>query len=170
MKLRWAALALVVSVAAARAGDVRVTLRDGSVLVAEIEQVRGDVYTLQSPALGTVQIRSSDIQRIEMSAESAPRRAAAAPAQAPRDAIPSAAAPPTAEQLGAMQRRIVSDEAMMATVMRLQDDPQVQAILADPQIMEAVRAGDLGALSANPKLRALLDNPAVQDLNQRLGR
>ena len=59
----------------------------------------------------------------------------------------------------AMQQSIMANEQIMAMIMNLQDDPEIQAILQDPEIMNAVNAGDMNALLANPKFIKLMENP-----------
>lgn len=176
MKIRWTTLLLTLTAAAPLLADeVKLTLVDGSVIVAEIESLHNGNYTLTSRALGTMTVKASDIRRIEMTADAS----AARPVRKRHDKPADTSSPPPAApaavadqvdnpQVGTLQRRIVEDESLMAGVLSLQDDPQVQAILADPEIMAAIRAGDLSALASNPKLRDLLDNPAVQNLNRHL--
>lgn len=65
-----------------------------------------------------------------------------------------------------MQGALLADPANRDQVLSLQDDPAMKAILADPETMRAVQAGDLGALMADPKIRAMLENPTVRGLVQ----
>lgn len=158
------ALLAALSAAPASADAVRVTLTDGSVLVGELRARANGGYDLRSPSLGTVTLRQADIRRIEMGQGPAPQPAA------PQPAAPAAAAaePPATSQVEALQRRILADDSLAASVLALQDDPQVQAILADPALMEAVRTGDLNALAGDPKLLRLLDSPALRALGERI--
>ena len=63
-----------------------------------------------------------------------------------------------------LQARIQSDPQTMAAVQALRDNPQVQDVLADPAIAEALSRGDIAALLANPKIKRLADDPAVQQV------
>ena len=51
---------------------------------------------------------------------------------------------------------------------RLDCDPGalklIQAVLSDTALMDALRAGDLNAVTSNPKFMRLLENPAVQEI------
>ncbi len=76
----------------------------------------------------------------------------------------SAAAP----QLQELQKQMLDDPGIMALVMALQSDPEMQALLSDPKIVTAVQAGDIGALLADPRIMKLLDNPRVREIEERL--
>ena len=47
-------------------------------------------------------------------------------------------------------------------------DPEVQGILEDPSTIQAVNAGDIGSLTANPKFMKLLENPTIQDITKKM--
>jgi len=67
-------------------------------------------------------------------------------------------------QLPRIQEKLISDEAIFKKIQALQDDPDIQAVLSDPVLMDALRAGDLNAVTSNPKFMRLLENPAVQEI------
>ena len=78
-------------------------------------------------------------------------------------------APVAAEgEVKALQERMLADPQVLALIMALQNDPAVQEILSDPDLMGALQAGNFDALVANPRFRALLDNPKVQEIEKRL--
>jgi len=159
---RWTGVALLllgVASAPAPAGELRqITLNDGSVITGEIESAQGGIYTVRSPSLGRVTIRDSEIRSI------------AAPGAPPStDSGAPGALPPTGNpQLDAVQQRILADDSIMSSVAALQSDPQIEAVLNDPDIMEALRAGNIDALEHNPKFRSLLDDPALQEITRKL--
>jgi hypothetical protein len=53
---------------------------------------------------------------------------------------------------------------LLATVLALQDDPDVLAVLADPEITKAMVAGDYAALQNNPKIVALMHNAKMREI------
>lgn len=67
-------------------------------------------------------------------------------------------------QLPAIQERLVSDEAVFQKIQALRDDPDIQAVLSDPVLMEALKAGNLDTLISNPKFMRLLENPDIQEI------
>lgn len=76
---------------------------------------------------------------------------------------------PDPAQVMELQERMLGDEGIMALVMAMQSDPEVQALLSDQKVLEAVRTGDYGALLNDPRFRKLLDNPQVREIGKQLG-
>jgi hypothetical protein len=77
---------------------------------------------------------------------------------------PSAVTP----QVQELRERMLDDPGVMALILAMQNDPEVQALLSDPKIVAAVQAGDMGALLGDPRIMKLLENPRVQEIGQRL--
>jgi hypothetical protein len=74
-----------------------------------------------------------------------------------------------APQVQELQQKMLADDQTMALILSLQNDPEMQALLNDPVLLEAVAAGDLTALTANPKFMKLLDNAKVKEIQKRVG-
>jgi hypothetical protein len=77
-------------------------------------------------------------------------------------------AAPSADAPQSLQARIQDDPQVMSAVKALSDNPQVQDILGDPAIAAALSRGDLAALLANPKIKRLAEDPAVQDITRQV--
>ena len=77
-------------------------------------------------------------------------------------------AAPEAAQVQELQQRMLGDGEIMAIVAALQADPDVQAVLSDPKVVEAVLAGDLNTLLKDPSVIKLLNNPQVKEVARRL--
>jgi len=69
-----------------------------------------------------------------------------------------------AGQLPRVQERLMSDEAVLEKIQALKDDPDVQAVLNDTELMEALKTGDLNAVISNPKFMKLLESPEIQEI------
>lgn len=136
----------------------QITLRDGSVVIGEIDSLHNGTYSVRSPSLGTITVEDSAIERIE-----APGPAAARPES---KATPASA--PSNVQIDDLQRRILADDAVKNSVTALMDDPQFQEVLQDPEIMAAIRAGNIPALERNAKVQSLLGNPKLQEISKKL--
>lgn len=78
--------------------------------------------------------------------------------------VPSAVTP----QVQELQEKMLADPGIMALIMALQNDPEMQALLSDPKIVAAVQAGDIGVLLADSRFMKLLDNARVREIEQRL--
>ncbi len=138
----------------AGAGELsEIELRDGSVIRAEVVSLEGDHYTLRSESLGTFSLERSKVKAIRNQASLGATVGDSREAQAQAK-----------EQVRALQERIISDKQMMGTILSLQNDPDFQEVMSDPEIMNAVAAGDMSALMSNPKLQKLLEKPQVQDI------
>lgn len=76
---------------------------------------------------------------------------------------------PTSGQVQELQQKMLGDEQTMALILSLKDDPEMQALLNDPKVLEAVQAGDISALTANPRFMKLLENAKVREIQKRVG-
>ena len=72
-------------------------------------------------------------------------------------------------QVQELQQKMFADEQVMALILSLKDDPEMQALLSDPAALSAVQSGDLSALTANPKFMKLLDNATIKEIQKRVG-
>lgn len=140
----------------------RIVLGDGSVLVAEVVSLDDGWYTLRSASLGELRIAQERIARIER-VEPEPAIAAADPPAA--GARPEAVDP---QRVREIQGRLVEDGTSVAALLRLGSSPAMQAVLSDPELMAAVRRGDLETLRKHPKMRALMEDPDVAALTGRI--
>ena len=140
------------------AGELgQVELIDGSVICGEIVSSEGGIYTLKTSTLGTVRIEESNIRTIRFETpgnakgkENAFRR-------------------PTPEaQVHVLQQLMMGDPEIIRMIFTLLKDPDVQGLLQDPSIIEAVNAGDIEALTSNSKFMKLLENPTIQDITGKI--
>ena len=138
---------LGVTIGNALAGEIKeIELKDGSVIYGEIVSFGGGMFTVRSNNFGTVEIDESKIQAI-------------------RSRVPVAG---KGDQIQQIKQRMMSDKEVVQMILSLQNDPDVQKILQDPEIMKAVNSGDINALLSNPKFMKLLENPTIQDIRERV--
>jgi len=131
----------------ASAGELReFELKDGSLIYGEIVSFSDGVFTIRSESLGAVRIEESKIRAIRS-------RTSEVQGQ---------------DQIQILQQKMMSDEEIVEKILSLQNDPDVQSILKDPEIMKAVNGGDIDALLSNPKFMKLLENPAIQDIGKKV--
>ncbi|MFC1821866.1 hypothetical protein ACFL9T_04105 [Thermodesulfobacteriota bacterium] len=139
-------LFLIFSAAYASAGEMReVELDDGSVIYGEIVSLEGDLFTIKSDTLGLVKVKASKIRNIQM----------------------TPGTDGTRDQFQELQQSMMKDPEILKMIFSLQDDPEVQAILKDPAVLEAVSSGDIEALLSNPKILKLLNNPKIQEIGKK---
>lgn len=133
-----------------------IELVDGSRIQGEILGIQDGVYTVHTPTLGDLHVEQSNIVRIVYSGGASSESGASAPSSA-RDTE-------TASQIRQLQESLAQDPQTMASILSLQSDPQIQALLSDPAIAQAIQDGDYASLLANPKIQALENNQNVKQL------
>jgi len=140
------------------AGEIaEVELTDGSVICGEISSSEAGSYTIKSDTLGTVTVEESKIRTIRFGSSREPH-------VAKRDTMPN----PAELQIQALQQLLTGDPELLQMIFALLNDPDIQGILSDPSIIEAVNQGDIETLSANPKFMELLDNPEIEAITRKL--
>jgi hypothetical protein len=65
-----------------------------------------------------------------------------------------------------LQSSISSDPGMMTSILQLQNDSGMQAVLSDPELMRAIQPFDLEALQNNPKIHQLMHNSTVRSIQR----
>ncbi len=140
------------------AGQVQeIELTDGSVIAGEILSLNGGTYILRSESLGTINIPQSNVRAIR------PRSSTNTHTQS-RHSLHN----PSSAQIQDMQQMMTGDANIMSMILSLQNDPDLQRILEDPALMDAVRSGDIKTLEANPQFRKLLRNPTIRDITNKV--
>jgi hypothetical protein len=140
---------------AGKIGEVE--LIDGSVICGEMVSSEGGIYTLTSDTIGTVQIEESKIRAIRF-------KPSLEPHAKKRDTMPNSAG----AQFQVLQQLIMGNQEILQMILSLLNDPDIQGIVEDPSIIDAVNRSDIEALSSNPKFMKLLDNPAIQEITNKL--
>ncbi len=152
-----------------------VELQDGTVLQAEIVSVQDEVYTLKTEHLGTIQVKAEDIRNIQFSEHDTtaspekptkPAAVKASPA-ATKSVTPSATANASEnanhkETVQTLQASMMEDQDIFNLILSLQEDPAMQAVLSDPELMNAINSLDISALMSNQKFQKLFQHPTVR--------
>jgi len=140
-------LILAIISSSAYAGEVqRVKLTDGSILNVEVVSMNNGVYTFKSPSLGEFSVNAKQVQSISSAKMPAPQAGS------------------TNVKLNQLQSKLQENPGTMNLIAGLKDDPDVQAILSDPKIMNAIKSGDYAALTSNPKFQKLMNNPKIRQI------
>ena len=147
-------LGLIISIGVAADGEGRIiVLKDGSRIRGEIISVENDLYRIQSDSMGTILLGSNQIQSI-LSGEQSGSLSRAAEGSKPAEGSQS--------QIELIQSTMMSNPGVMKSVFELQNDAEMQAVLADPEVMKAIQSFDLEALARNPKIKALMNDPRLK--------
>lgn len=152
-----AALGLVWT--AAVPGSPIIELKDGSQIQGDIQSIQDGQYTVVSPSLGTVHIAQSNIVRISYDGGGESRD---------RAVSDGTGIDHPSSQAQQLQVQLAQNPEAMKSILSLQNDPQIQALLNDPQIMQAIQRGDYASLLDNPKIQALDNNPQLKSVLREL--
>jgi len=133
-----------------------IELKDGSVISGEVVSFDGNTWTIKSGAMGTLKIDGAKVVSI---------RSQTTGSQAPVGGASTGNQVNTAD-IQALQQSITANKQLMAMIMNLQNNPEVQAILQDPEVMNAINAGDMNTLMANPKFRRLMENAKIKEITR----
>ncbi len=72
--------------------------------------------------------------------------------------------PSKTESVDELTGKLMADPESMDKIVKLQNNPTIQKILQDPEIMEAIRNKDLARIASDPKIKALEKNKDLQEL------
>ncbi|MFK7956672.1 MAG: hypothetical protein AB8B96_11285 [Lysobacterales bacterium] len=137
-------------------GAATVTLKDGSVVNGKVSALRNGVYTVTSQSLGSIKLAEADIESISYG-----NRRQRSDTQQRHGSDHN-------QEIQQIQRGLAGDSVTMSMISELQNDPQLKAILEDPDIMRAVSAGDLATLMASEKFMALMNNAGIKDITRKV--
>jgi len=135
-----------------------IELKDGSKISGQVLSMSDGVYKIYSESVGVLKIPQSKVRTIHEDNASLSRSKTTAKHS-------STAKSPDMENI---QKKILSDEQMQKSILSLQADPQIQAILKDEALMKAIQAQDFNALTSNPKIIELMNNAKIGELTRQL--
>ena len=131
------------------AGELReIELQDGSSITAEVLSLSNGVYTVRSESLGTIKLDEAKVRTIRARTASANTG--------------------TTGRVRSLQENMLGDREIMNLINSLQNDPAFKKILEDPEILKAVNAGDIAALTANPRFMDLLNHSTVKEIEKKV--
>lgn len=156
MLLEACLAAVLLGLASSVLASPTIELKDGSRIEGEIQSIKSGVYTVLSTSIGTVHVAQSNIVRIVYSGNVSNAASSTSKSSARDDAL--------TRNIEQLQTRLAQDPAAVQSIMSLQSDPQVQAILSDPSIVKAFQEGDYTSLLGNAKIQALESNDHLKQL------
>jgi len=136
-----------------------IELNDGSRITGSILGYNAGVYTIESASLGRLQLRDEQIRSIRSPTSSSSSEPAGTLGSLSQNRA-------TQGQLMQIQNRILANPEVLMLVMSLQQDPEVIALLNDPQVMQAILSGQADTLQDHPKIRQMENNPTIQKIMQ----
>ena len=132
-----------------QAADQVIQLKDGSQIHGEVLSMQSGTYSVKTRSMGVIKVESDQVQSI-------------GGAQYPEVDKPANAT------IQSIQSSLTSNPSVMSSILTLQDDPAMQAVMSDPEVMRAVQNMDMQALANNPKIKALMNSPKMQRIQDSL--
>lgn len=159
MKIRNLLLACCLTTALPAVAET-IVLKDGSSIQGTVVSMSGGQYQIQTQSMGTITLRQNQIRSIS-AGTTAPSPSQTPSASSVLDAQASSA-------LQSMQSTMVNDPGIMSSIMTLQNDPDMQAVLQDPEIMQAIQNLDFQTLQNHPKMKKLMNNQKIRGITSKV--
>ena len=136
------------------AGEItEVELIDGSVIFGEITSFKDGCYTMRSKSVGVIKINESKIRSISMKNKGARKE--------------DVSITFSDDELHGLQELMMQDQQIMNLIFSLQNDPEIQMLLQDQVIMNAVSTGDINALMSDPRFIKIFENATIQEIQRK---
>ena len=135
------------------AENIALKLNDGSIVKGELISFVEGTYTLKSASLGLLKIESERVGAIESSVNPASYGGEVSNKHGNLSDIVSI---------------LTQDKDIMAMIMSLQNSPDMEAILNDAEVMQAIQAMNFKALEDHPKIKKLMQNSQIRAIQERV--
>ncbi len=122
----------------------RFELKDGSVIQGEILSYSKGIYKINSNVLGTITLPENTIRSIRPASSSEKKTQPAAPTA-----------------IDQVQKQMMNDPETVQLIQQLQNNPAVQEILQDKELMNAIAQGNLSRVGTDPKIKALMEQKTI---------
>lgn len=142
------------------AGESRIELSDGSLIAGELVGIDNGQYRIRSATLGEMSVPESAIRSIQPSGSGGTPVA--------KQTAPGISA--YGAEIASVQQQLANNPGLMGQITALQNDPAIQAVLADPELTRLILAGDLERLRADPRIQRLMEHPGIQGVVGQMGR
>ena len=132
-----------------------VKLEDGSQIQGEVVGMKNGQYMIRRESLGTIYVDSAKVHSI--SKDGGIRETDTASEQNLLQQM-------AGSQMQSIQQSLLGNAELVGSIMSLQSNPDMQAVLNDPEVMAMVQRFDFEALRNNPKIQKLMGNAEVQKI------
>jgi hypothetical protein len=135
------------------AENIALKLKDGSIVKGELISFVEGTYTLKSASLGLLKIESERVGAIESSINSV---------------YGGSKASNMHNNLSDIISTLTQNKDIMAMIMSLQNSPDMEAILTDAEVMQAIQAMNFEALEDHPKIKKLMHNSQLKAIQEKV--
>ena len=135
------------------AENIALKLNDGSIVKGELISFVEGTYTLKSASLGLLKIESERVGAIESSINST---------------FDGSEANNKHGNLSGIISMLTQDKDIIAMIMSLQNSPDMEAILNDAEVMQAIQTMNFEALEDHPKIKKLMHNSQIKAIQEKV--
>ena len=162
------------------AGSSRITLNDGTTIYGKVVGMSDGVYKIQTDTMGEINVNSDNVVEISIGNSSKkPNINIIDGSNNNKQSYPSYSNNNNQKSYGSdsgnsyatqqqnantMVQSMMMDENFMNNMMQLSTSSEMQSVLNDPEIMEAIQNGDYEFLMNNPKMNDLMNSSSIQDM------
>ena len=156
------------------AGSLReIIMTDGSIITGEIISLKDGKCIVKSASLGKLVLDSDKIETIRKKGSKSKNAA---------DSLTDFSKTydttvtnqgnkmKTSSGINSLKNSLMSDPDSLGAIMSLQNDPDMQNILNDPNVMNKIRSGDFDSLMTDPKIIKLMNNPAINSIKSKISK
>ncbi len=158
-------------------GNSRITLNDGTTIYGKVVGMSDGVYTIKTDTMGDIKVNSDNV--VEISSGSAAsnnnrasigiidgnaRKQSNNLGNRSQNNNSSNAYSSRQQDVNAMIQSRMMDENFMENLMQLGSSPEMQSVLDDPEVMEAIQNGDYDFLMNNSKMNDLMNSSEIQGI------
>ena len=160
------------------AGATRITLNDGTTIYGKVVGMADGVYTIETETMGNINVKSDKI--VEISTNSASQKPSNKGGyynnnnyqnyEDDSDSTETRRGPSSTDyskqqqDANTMVKSMMMNEGFMENLMNLSESSEMQSVLNDPEVMEAIQNGDYEFLMNNPKMNELMNSSGIQDI------
>ena len=160
------------------AGSSRITLNDGTTIYGKVVGMSDGVYKIQTETMGEISVNSDNV--VEISSGNSSKKANIGIIDGSANnkqnyqsynnnqrSYSSGSGNNYASQqqdANTMVQSMMMDENFMNNMLQLSTSSEMQSVLNDPEVMEAIQNGDYDFLMNNSKMNDLMNSSGIQDM------
>jgi len=135
-----------------------ITMKDGTKVQGAIVGIEDGKYIVESPALGKLQLNQNDVVSI-ISSSGKTVEASSIVGSSREEAV---------VDIQSVQSKIMADPEIMADIQAIASDPEMVALVTDPDFMKAIQSRNMSAVKADPHTAQLMNNPRIKALIEKI--
>ena len=149
----------------------QIELIDGGMILGRIISHLDGEYVIQSDTLGTLKVNEAKIRIIRIKhGPSIENSSSGSQEESSNQNIQSIQTQEKFlnQNIQSIQKSIMNNEKIMQKALSLQNNPQMQEILKDPDIREALDSGNFSTLLSHPKFVDMLNSPEIMEIQKEI--